>query len=93
MVYVDWLCRHGWVMRGKTIMSCHLYADTELELHKFALSIGLKRTWFQKKRNLPHYDLTPNKRKQAVDKGAHELTKEEFKQIYYKYRGVNEQNK
>jgi len=49
--------------------SCHLVADTVAELHSFAACLGLKRSWFQDKR-IPHYDLTRNKRKQAVKLGA-----------------------
>jgi hypothetical protein len=48
----------------------HLTTDGDLEeLHQFAQSIGLKRSYFQRSA-VPHYDLTPNKRKLAVEKGA-----------------------
>jgi hypothetical protein len=46
----------------------HLISDHDIEeLHAFARKIGLKKEWFQDKRNkdfyYPHYDLTtPNKR-------------------------------
>jgi hypothetical protein len=50
--------------------SCHLFADTLEELHRFAVAIGLRRDWFQNHPKLPHYDLTFGKRKQAVAKGA-----------------------
>ena len=53
--------------------SCHMYSDDVEELHKFAQSIGLKRSWFQNHPRLPHYDLTANKRKQAVKNGAKEV--------------------
>lgn len=54
---------------------CHLSADTQEELHTFAESIGLKRAWFQSERMLTwHYDVTANKRKQAVAAGAIECT-------------------
>lgn len=48
---------------------CHLTADTEEELHEFAERVGLRREWFQPKPR-PHYDLTPEKRLQAVRLGA-----------------------
>jgi hypothetical protein len=49
---------------------CHLITDGEIEeLHLFAESIGLKREYFQKS-IVPHYDLTPGRRIQAVKKGA-----------------------
>ena len=50
--------------------SCHLYADDVEELHRFALSIGLRRDWFQDHNSLPHYDLTSGRRVWAVRKGA-----------------------
>ena len=49
---------------------CHLTADTIRELHDMAERIGLKREWFQPHRSYPHYDLTKNKRTQAVKAGA-----------------------
>jgi hypothetical protein len=52
-------------------------ADTLLELHAFALSIGLKRTWFQAG-STPHYDLTAARRADAVRMGAQELERREF---------------
>lgn len=59
--------------------SCHLLADTIVELHVFAFKIGLKRTWFQNpKHTLPHYDLTNNKRKEAMRVGAIEI---DFKRV------------
>lgn len=42
--------------------SCHLIADTVDELHQFAKQIGMRRSWFQDDRRLPHYDLTENRR-------------------------------
>lgn len=60
---------------------CHLVCDGNLdELHQFAVSIGLKRQWFQRS-IVPHYDLTPSKRKLAVSKGAIEKTSEELSPI------------
>jgi len=45
--------------------------DDIAELHDFAARIGLKRSWFQ---DLPwpreHYDVTDNKRRQALAQGA-----------------------
>lgn len=49
---------------------CHLMTDGDLEeLHQFAESIGLKRSWFQRS-SVPHYDLTPSKRLLAIKNGA-----------------------
>ncbi len=54
---------------------CYLIADTAKELHAFARRLRLKRQWFQDK-TLPHYDLTVNKRRQAVKFGAVEISME-----------------
>lgn len=52
-------------------MWCHMTSDTsEFELHDFALRLGLRRSWFDK----DHYDLTPNKRVQAIRMGAQAVT-------------------
>lgn len=70
-IYVDTLIDYGW----KLGPSCHMTADTEDELHEFAEKIGLKRSWYQNdpKDIIPHYDLTANKRRQAVKNGAVEI--------------------
>lgn len=80
MIMVDPLMHHGWVLRGHTVMSCHLICDGDLkELHAFAASIGMKRQWFQTG-SIPHYDLTGPKRQAAVSAGAIELDR---RQIVY----------
>jgi hypothetical protein len=62
--------------------SCHMYADTIIELHALAAAIGLKRSWFQDKRFFPHYDLTPSKRELAKRIGAVEVSDEETVAFY-----------
>lgn len=49
---------------------CHLFADDVDELHAFAKKLGLKRVWFQDDKRLPHYDVTANKRDEAILRGA-----------------------
>lgn len=56
---------------------CHLVGDTTAELHSFAARLGLRRSWFQSK-TIPHYDLTVNKRRQAVRLGAVEIDVKSF---------------
>ena len=63
--YLDWMIsdKPKWRDGG------HLFG-TDLEaLHAFAKSIGLRREWYQGKQ-FPHYDLTKNKRAQAIQAGA-----------------------
>lgn len=67
-VYVDNLRDYGW-RHGP---SCHLIADSVDELMEFAVGMGLQREWFQAK-STPHFDLTADGRKLAVEHGAIEL--------------------
>jgi hypothetical protein len=84
-VYVDSLINYKW----KLGPSCHLLGDSEEELHIFARRIGLKRSWFQKKDNgTPHYDLTENKRKIAIDNGAIEINRKQVYRIIQYYRKI-----
>jgi len=73
MIYVDSLINWGWRL-GK---SCHLIADSEEELVEFAVKIGLKPEWIQRK-GATHFDLTQSKRKLAVKNGAQELGWKQF---------------
>lgn len=68
-VYIDEL--HQWPtnLRCFKAGSCHLTADTLVELHAFALDLGLRRGWFQPLSS-PHYDLTKRKRARAIGLGA-----------------------
>jgi hypothetical protein len=53
--------------------SCHLTVDGPIEaLHAFARRLALVPEWFQPDGDhiLPHYDLTPGKRSQAIALGA-----------------------
>ena len=72
-VYVDKLVDYGW-RHGP---SCHLIADSVDELIEFAVSIGLRREWYQPKSS-PHFDLTEEGRAVAVSAGAIELNNREL---------------
>lgn len=61
---------------GRMVM-CHMLADTLDELHTMAEAIGMKRAWFQPK-SFPHYDVSLSRRKQAVARGAVEMTQREI---------------
>lgn len=74
------------------MLTSHLLADTESELHAMAQEIGLKRDWFQSK-DTPHYDISQSKRKLAINLGAIELSNKEVVNLirrlrYYKNAGV-----
>jgi len=73
MIYVDSLRSCIPNPKWRWNKSCHLFADSLEELHEFALKLGLKRSYFQSKSIVPHYDLTENKRREAVMKGAREV--------------------
>lgn len=66
-VYVD-DARLPW--RGMRMS--HLQADTLEELHAFADSIGLRRSWFQagSRPEAAHYDVSESKRAEALRLGA-----------------------
>ncbi len=72
MVFVDDLRHYGRTRNWPYDEACHMFADTQHELHAMADKLGLKRVWFQNKRSLPHYDLTRNKRRLAIKYGARE---------------------
>jgi hypothetical protein len=66
----------------------HLMVDRDdplEELHRFALAIGLKRSWFQEHVTVPHYDVTASMRAKAIAAGAEELT--DMQQVRRCYRG------
>lgn len=77
-VYVDPLLtvhrRGNW--RWET--SCHLMADTVVELHAFAAILGIEQRWFQNRVDFPHYDLHPDHRLLAIEAGAIALARREF---------------
>lgn len=69
-VYVDDMRLPARVGRIEARWS-HLMADTDDELHAFAASIGLRRSWAQYPGTWKsHYDVTDSKRAQAIRAGA-----------------------
>lgn len=79
-VYVDELLHtklHVRTSSWKWPMYCHLMADTEEELEECARTLKLNRSW----RRHDHYDLTVNKRKQAINAGAIEITSREMVEV------------
>lgn len=70
---------------------CHLFIlepDGDLEvLHRFAGSLGLKRSHFQNKPTLPHYDLNESKRRAAIARGAVVVDTMEFTRLRMRRSG------
>lgn len=82
MIYVDPLMKHGWILRGKPVKSCHLFSDDRIELARFIEKIGVKSYWRHcTKRGFFHFDLTAGKRRLAVKNGAKELSRREAVKI------------
>jgi len=83
-VYVDQVTKYplGAIKDSQTRRNgeywCHLFADTVEELHELAQHIGLRREWFQDRKDFPHYDIVPNKRRQAIKLGAVQTTTREW---------------
>ena len=75
-VYVD-DARISFKARGRSMLMCHMLADTQEELHEMAESIGLRPEWFQEGR-FNHYDVSLSKRTAAVRLGAREVTAREM---------------
>ena len=64
----------------------HLVADSLTELHKFALSIGLRHDWFQDHPRHPHYDLTTRRvAARALKSGAVLVSQRYIIQISHSY--------
>lgn len=78
MIYVDQLVYYP-ESSLKYKRWCHMATDSDIEeLHKFALEIGLRRSWFQDTKGHPHYDIIPTKRVLALKKGAKSVTTKEL---------------
>ena len=84
-VYVDSIQSVLLSKNWKYPRGCHLVADAWVEVHSFEASIGLKSIWFQDK-SMPHYDLTPNKRRLAIQIGAIDVDRKQFVELLRKRR-------
>ena len=62
--------------------SCHMMADTDVELEKMARRLKLREQW----RHGDHYDLTPNKRVLALCYGAKQTSTRKLIQLREKRR-------
>ena len=82
-VYVDEAIWH-WAGRRW----CHLMADDEAELHRFAARLGVHRHSYQgpPKTSAPHYDITGFERDRAVRLGALAVGRADIVSIFRKVR-------
>jgi Protein of unknown function (DUF4031) len=87
-VYVDPLFACALSANWRWRQSCHMWGDNESELHAFASRIGLRREWYQGDKTLPHYDLTPGRRRKAVALGAVEVSRDVLVAEIRKRRGL-----
>ena len=64
----------------RSMIMCHMIADTPAELHAMADKIGVQRKWFQAppKASFWHYDIAKSKRTLAVAAGAIECDRNAF---------------
>lgn len=77
-VYVDGLIdQTGFSNKWPYKYSCHLWADSLGELLDFAEELGLKQSWLHQSIVVPHFDITKNKRREAINLGAIPCTTEE----------------
>ena len=67
---------------------CHLMADDEAELHRFAARLGLHRHSYQgpPKTSAPHYDITGFERDRAVRLGARAVGRAEILAVFRRVR-------
>lgn len=77
VVYVDELRVTQRTNRWPFNRGCHMVSDDLDALHAMAAELGLLKKWFQPGK-YPHYDLTQNKRRQAITLGAVETTAREW---------------
>jgi hypothetical protein len=82
MILVDEIRKYAHGPRGFPYW-CHMATDNHTpegleELHRMAVSIGLRREWFQNHPRHPHYDLPPDKRVLALAMGAVPVTSREL---------------
>jgi nicotinamide mononucleotide adenylyltransferase len=72
----------------------HLITDNPNveELHRFAATIGLRRSWFQtgKVAYRPHYDVTESKRDAAIAAGATEIDVREVRDVLARARSAGQ---
>jgi len=74
-LFVDPLMNHGWVLRGRAVANCHLFTGrlALVELPALAEQIGMRRACLPAHASVPHYELTPSRRRDAIALGTLEV--------------------
>jgi hypothetical protein len=70
---------------------CHMLADSEEELHRFAAMIGIHRLLYQgpPKTSAPHYDITGLERVRALRLGAVACDREQIVAVFRRVKVKN----
>ena len=70
---------------------CHMLADSEEELHRFAAMIGVHRLLYQgpPKTSAPHYDITGLERVRALRLGAIACDREQIVAVFRRVKVRN----
>jgi hypothetical protein len=78
-VYVDDM-RAPFKSGKRTLIMCHMLADTDEELHAMAEALGIVKQHWQRppKASTSHYDIAQSKRALAVKYGAIEVSMEQM---------------
>ncbi len=78
-VYVDDM-RAPFKSGRRTLIMCHMLADTDAELHAMAEKLGISQQHWQRppKASTSHYDIAQSKRALAVKYGAIEVSMEQM---------------
>lgn len=74
-IYVDKLRSTSTTGKWRYRKSCHMFMDPSediSDLIRFGMEIGMRPSWLHNA-IMPHFDLTENKRRAAVSKGAIEV--------------------
>jgi hypothetical protein len=81
------------IWRFKNMHMCHMIADNVIELHDFAMALGLKRTWFQDSppASFPHYDVAKGMSERAVLMGAKRVGRKEIVDIIRRIRAARKE--